>query len=390
LTSLSIQEAASFLKNPNLYSKYIMTKLAIVADVHLGYAGRNDDILWALRTVRSYCQNNDIDTVVVLGDLFHDRQHLSIEVLCAAYDFFREAKYDYEQHWIAFPGNHDMFLKHSWSINSIKPLGELLTIIETVKILEIEDRRYWVLPFVHSESAYMRILKRIEEQWKKDDILLTHVGVNNAIQNVCFLLQRWSIVTFIQSKFDRVYAGHFHLQQQVLNNLWYPGSLIPFKFDEGDCDHGFFVFDQDANNHEFINVLSTGRELQPDIIPPPQFCTFAEEFLDSKTEADVAGNIIRIATTRDYSPNECQDLRDHFSTMGAKKVTFINLSDDEAKHDKLQEFEPIRIEDLFTKWYDQDERGTKGLRRNLAIKLNREIVSDGNELYSKRIDPDAL
>ena len=367
-----------------------MTKIAIIADVHLGYAGRNNDILWALRAVRGYCRNNNIDTVVVLGDLFHDRQHLSIEILCGAYDFFKEAKCEYGQQWIAFPGNHDMFLKHSWDINSIRPLGELLTIIDTVKILEIDDRRYWVLPFVYSESAYMRILERIEKQMDKDDILLTHVGVNNAIQNVCFLLQRWSMVTFVQSKFNRVYAGHFHLQQQVSTNLWYPGSVIPFKFDEGDVDHGFFVFDQDKNEHVFINVLAEGRQLEPSLNAPPQFCTFAEEFLDKKTEADVAGNIIRVATTRDYTPNECQDIRDRFAAMGAKKVTFINLSADEAPNAQLAEFEPIKIEDLFTKWFDQDERGAKDLRRNLAIRLNREIVDEGNELYAKRADPDAI
>jgi DNA repair exonuclease SbcCD nuclease subunit len=367
-----------------------MTKIAIIADVHLGYSGRNNDILWALRTVRNYCHNHDIDIVIVLGDLFHDRQHLSIEILCGAYDFFKEAKNEYNQQWIAFPGNHDMFLKHSWDINSIRPLGELLTIIDTVKILEIDGRRYWILPFVYSESAYMRILERIEKQASKEDVLLTHVGVNNAIQNVCFLLQRWSMVTFIQSKFDRVYAGHFHLCQHVHNNLWYPGSIIPFKFDEGDTEHGFFVFDQDKNEHVFIDVFAESRLSAPKIATPPQFCTFAEEFLDKKTETDVTGNIIRIATTRDYTPNETQEIREHFMSMGAKKVTFINLSDDEAPNAKLLEFEPIKIEDLFARWFDQDLRNAKDLRRNLAIRLNREIVDEGNELYSKRMDPDAI
>jgi DNA repair exonuclease SbcCD nuclease subunit len=366
-----------------------MTKIAIIADVHLGYAGRTNDILWALRAVRNYCQEHDVDTVITLGDLFHDRQHLSIEILCGAYDFFRDAKYEYNQQWIAFPGNHDMFLKHSWNINSIRPLGELMTIVDTVKVLEIDDRRYWVLPFVYSESAYMRILERIEKQASKEDILLTHVGVNNAIQNICFLLQNWSIVTFIQSKFDRIYAGHFHLCQQVSTNLWYPGDLIPLKYDEGDCDHGFFVFDQDKNEHIFVNVLAEGCKLEPDA-RPPQFHTFSEDDLDKKTEADVCGDMVRITTTRDYTPNECQDIRERFAAMGAKKVTFINLTDEKIPNAKLVEFEPIKIEDLFTKWFDQDIRNAKDLRRNLAIRLNKEIVEEGNEIYIKKADPEAI
>jgi hypothetical protein len=76
--------------------------------------------------------------------------------------------------------------------------------------------------------------------------------------------------------------------------------------------------------------------------------------------------------------------------MGAKKVTFINLSKDESQTFKLTEIEPVKIEDLFAKWYDQDDRGTKDLRRNLAVRLNREIVEEGNELYSKRADPEGI
>jgi DNA repair exonuclease SbcCD nuclease subunit len=364
-----------------------MTKIALIADVHLGYSGRNKDIFWALDVVRNYCRDNSIDTIIVLGDLFHDRQHLSIEVLCGAYDFFKAVKYDYKQQWIAFPGNHDMFLKHSWDINSIRPLGELLTIIDDVKLLMIDDKKYWILPFIYSESAYIRILERIEKQAKKEDILLTHIGVNNAIQNVCFLLQRWSMITFIQSKFDRVYAGHFHLCQQV-SNLWYPGSLIPFKLDEGDHEHGFFVYDQDANDHIFVNVFEEGKK-HSDYIPP-QFYTFSIDLLDNKTKNDISGNIIRVSTTKDYTPNEYQEIRTHLMSLGAKKVTFMNLSDEDAPRSQLSEIEPIKIEDLFTKWYDQDERNTKDLKRNLAIRLNREIVEEGDELYAKRADPELI
>jgi DNA repair exonuclease SbcCD nuclease subunit len=283
-----------------------------------------------------------------------------------------------------------MVLKHSWDINSIRPLGEILTIIDGVKLLTIDDKRYWILPFVYSESAYMRILERIEKQASKEDVLLTHIGVNNAVQNVCFLLQHWSIVTFIQSKFQRVYAGHYHLYQQVSTNLWYPGSIIPFKFDEGDHEHGFIVYDQDADEHTFVDVFAEGHKTTPAAFVPPQFHTFSVDLLDNKTEAEVAGNIIRIATARDYTPNECQDIRDRLVAMGAKRVTFINLSAEDAPRDKVAEVEPVKIEDLFTKWYDQDERGTKDLRRNLAIRLNREIVDEGNELYAKRADPDSI
>lgn len=361
-----------------------MTKVALIADVHLGFGNRQRDILWCLRTVRQYCQDHNIDVVIVLGDFFHDRSHLSIEVLCEAYEFLKETKETYKQQWIAFPGNHDMFLKHSWQITSIRPLSEVLTIIDTVKILMVENQRYWILPFVYSEAAYMRILWHIEGEYREGDILLTHIGASNAVRNICFLLQKWTVINLESSRFRRIYAGHFHLQQQVADNMWYVGSLIPFKHDEGDSDHGFIVYDQDTQTHEFIDVRVAGAEIYPDTPVPPQYCTFHDDLLNEKTEDDVRGNLIRVATTREYTPNECKEIRDRLMNMGAARVTFINLVKEPILATPTQVGEPVKIEELFPNWFDQDTKGTVDLKRNLAIRLNHEIMQEGNEIYATR------
>jgi len=361
-----------------------MAKIALLADIHLGIGNRQKDIIWALETVREYCHTHDIEQIIILGDLFHDRQSLSIDILCAAYDFFKGAK-DLDQQWVAFPGNHDMFLKHSWDINSIKPLGEVLTIIDTVKIIEIDNTRFWVLPFVYSETSYMKILRRIEEQIQPGDILLTHIGVCTAKLNVCFLLQHWNIVDFTTSQFQRIYAGHFHLQQQVGENLWYPGSLLPYKFDEGDSPHGFFIYDTEEHEHQFIDIWNAGEDKEE---APPNYINLHGDHLDEKTSADVANCHIRIAATREYSPNEKQEIRERLTKMGARRIVFtdILIDDEPASLPQEEETEPLKIEELFEKLFDADPRGTKGLQRSLAFRLNREIIAEGNEIYTKEED----
>ena len=94
------------------------------------------------------------------------------------------------------PGNHDMPLRNSWEVNTLKPLNKLLTIIDEIKIIKLYDQRFWVVPFIHYESVYLQILEQIHKQYELGDVLLTHVGVHNATLNECFLIKNWSKVYF--------------------------------------------------------------------------------------------------------------------------------------------------------------------------------------------------
>lgn len=357
-----------------------MSKVVFAADVHFGVPGRLNDIVFSCRVIREYCRSVGIDTVVILGDLFHDRRVLEIDVLSAACRFFEETA-EYNQQWITFPGNHDMFLRHSWDINSLTPLRKHLTVIEDVKVLQLDNRRFWVLPFVQYEKAYMRVVRKIEEKFEPGDNLLTHVGIKGATLNTCFLLKDWSIVTFEYAPFDRIYTGHFHSKQQVGNNLWYPGSPIPFKFDEGDVPHGFYVYDTDENTHKFVNIWKAAEKLFPNETPPPQFCTILDEQISNLVETDVRNNMIRVALNRDYTLDEKRALKDKLTEMGARTVRWLNLAQ---KTNIEREKTPAHAEnkDLFHAWLDSDNKGLKDLDKNVLIKAHDEIMLEGDELYS--------
>ena len=71
-------------------------KIVITADVHFGIKSRLSDCIWATKVIREYTHRNEIDTVLILGDLFHDRVSLNIEVLSNVYNFFKETKENYK------------------------------------------------------------------------------------------------------------------------------------------------------------------------------------------------------------------------------------------------------------------------------------------------------
>lgn len=353
-----------------------MSQIAILADTHFGVHGRLQDILWALRVVRECCKAAKIQTIIILGDLCHDRRHLEIDVLNAMCDFFEESSTKYGQLWITFPGNHDMFLKHSWKINSLAPLRKFLRIIDQVSILRIEDVPFYVVPFITYEKVYMRVINDLIKKGDAD-LLLTHIGVNGANLNTCFTLKEWSIVEFPPA-FKRVYTGHFHSNQEI-NNVKYPGSLIPFKFDEGDIPHGFYVLDLKTLEDKFINIWKAGEKFLPGETPPPQFHTVLDEQITNLTSNDVKNNILRISLQKEHTDNEKQEIKKYLMAMGARSIRWMNLY----KQESVGQAQIIvQRKPLFEQWIEQDKNGIKDLDINILRQFNEEIVHDGDEMYN--------
>lgn len=354
-----------------------MSKVIFTADIHFGVPGRREDILLACKAMRAYAHKNKIDTVVILGDLYHDRRALEIDVLNLACDFFMEAQ-EMGQQWIAFPGNHDMFLKHSWDMNSLKPLQKYLTVIDEVSILQLDNQRFWIVPFITFEKSYMAVINHIDKELRQDgDKLLTHIGINSATLNTCFLLKDWSIINFEQTGFDKIYTGHFHSYQQVGDKIWYPGSPIPFKFDEGDVPHGFLLYDTEKDTHEFIDIWETIAEFYPNDPKPPQYCTILDEQVNQLERQDVEGNIVRIVLQQDITEDEKRTIREKVKNLGAKLVRLMNYYDSMAV-EKTQK-EDIKQQDLFRAFIKID-KNAKTLDERLLIHLHDEIAKEGDEL----------
>lgn len=362
-----------------------MTRIGITSDIHFGVPGRTDDILWACRTMREYCSRYHLDTMLVLGDLYHNRQAIEIDVNSRVCKFFEETKEEYKQQWIVFPGNHDMFLRHSWDINSLTALRRHLTVVEGVKLLKIDDARFWILPFITYEKAYMRVLRAIvnhDEFQPGTDNLLTHIGIRGATLNTCFLLKDWSIIDFEEFPFHRVYTGHFHSKQQIGENCWYPGSPIPFKFDEGDVPHGFYVYDLEEDSHKFINIWKAGAKFFPEEVPPPQFVTLLDELLEQKTRDDVEHCMVRVALQRDYTGDEKTTIKQRLLGLGARDVRWMELKQKPDEETGDEEAAPELHHDLFAAWTEKDSKGTKGLDTKILTRCNEEVVHEGDELYT--------
>lgn len=357
-----------------------MAKIILTADIHFGVPGKLKDILYAVKTIRQYAAENDINHIIVLGDLFHDRRYIEIDVLSSVYKFFGECKHQYNQNWITFPGNHDMFLKYSWGINSLESLKEVMTVFTDISLITLDDRRFWILPFIAYEKTYMKVAGKIEYHKKFGDNLLTHIGINGSVLNSCFMLKEWNTVSFKYLKFNKIFTGHFHCYQQI-DRAYYPGSPIPFKFDEGNIDHGFLTYDLVTDQVEFIDLFEIGSKYFPAEEPPPQFLTILDEDLPKLDTLDVKGNIVRCTFQKEPTNTERQQIKQQLELMGAKTIRWLNLYQKQDKLTTIKKDFDVANKNLFDAYLAKDQEKTKDLDRHILLLLHNDIVVEGDELY---------
>lgn len=338
-------------------------KIIITADWHFGYPGRLHDLRNSFKSMIDYCIRNEIKTIIMAGDLAHNRESLTHDVSNTISELFDELNNN-NIHLIGMVGNHDMFYRHRWEINAIKPFSKQIYYVDTVSNFEIDGRRFWMIPFIEHEPFYMRVVNDVNKIASKDDILITHIGIASAKMNTCFLVQNWGVVSFENTIFNRVYAGHFHNHQKVGSKSWYCGSPMPFRFDEGLVEHGFIVYDIINNTHDFVDLPS----IMPDEIRPPDFITIKAKDIECISNAAL-NDKIKIELDIDDDPKE---LKERLADSGLSNVTFVKPKEEKPDHQKPSNF--VRSENIFESWINYDN--PEHLNKKLLLDLEKEIRSE--------------
>jgi len=338
-------------------------KVVITADWHFGYPGRLGDLANAFRCMIRFCIKHEIKVIILAGDLAHDRESLTHDVSNTISELFDEMN-SAGIHMIGIVGNHDMFYRHKWQINAIKPFSKQITYVDTVSNFELDGRRFWVVPFIEHEPFYMKVIKDVNKLANKDDILITHIGIASAKMNACFLIPNWNVVSFENTKFNKVFAGHFHNHQKVGSKSWYTGSPIPFRFDEGLVEHGFIIYDTISDKQVFIDLF----KLIPENIRPPDFVTATAKDIDQIIKSS-SNDRIKIELDIDDNADE---IKEQLAEAGISNVVFVKPKEENLNHPKPDGF--TRSDNIFKSWLKFDK--PEHLSEDLLISLDEEIRSE--------------
>lgn len=236
-----------------------MSKALLFTDLHIHAHKKNvdrlKDCLEVLEWVFQESQKHECEHILFLGDLFHERAKIDVLNYLRTFEVFWKYMGDNsQQDMYLLVGNHDMYHRERWDVNSVKPLTAVsnVHIVDSPSMLEIGGRRIDFLPHTEDPIKELADLKRGRD--KKDlTLLLAHIAVHGATLNTLYGTTADVIVEYdtgmvpvdvsIFDDWDQTFLGHYHGGQNLNNHVEYIGSPLQLTFGEAFQEKRVVVLD---------------------------------------------------------------------------------------------------------------------------------------------------
>ena len=230
-------------------------KIAIITDQHFG--ARNDSIAFLDFFQKFYdntffptLANNNIDTVLVLGDTFDRRKYINFYALQRAKEMFfdRLASMGISVHMLA--GNHDTYFKNTNDVNSPDLLlkeYDNINVIDEPTTIEVAGTEICMMPWICPEN-YQQSLDVMKNT--KAELCMGHFEIAGfAMYRGMESHDGLSKETF--DKFDMVFSGHYHHRSDD-GHIYYLGNPYELTWQDYNDPRGFHLFDLSTRKLEFI------------------------------------------------------------------------------------------------------------------------------------------
>lgn len=269
------------------------------------------DIANALVEAREYYVKNDIKTVIIAGDVSHNRGAVPTIVQNVEYRVLESFKL-VGINLIIIPGNHDQVSNEDFPENSLVPFQNIATIIDKPKIVIASEEKIcsvplnWdtscldnntpnetqilCVPFSPNKQIVMNSINSFEPSHLfSSNIIVSHLGVSGGMtgKNSYVLTDQYDIseLRYLDDNIDLVALGHYHKPQIIpgtLDKVFYTGSPVQVNFSEEGEEHGFWILDTETKKIEMHSLKS------------PKFITLTPENYAEYSKEDLEGNFVRI------------------------------------------------------------------------------------------------
>jgi len=222
-------------------------KIACISDIHLGV--HQDSATWHdiafkfANWLRSTLQENNIQDIIIAGDIFHNRHEIGVNTIHAAHKFFDILS---EFNIVAITGNHDCYYKDKSDVNSITILNNKnITVLQELRTIDFNNRKFVFCPWGTSIDSI-----------PKGDIIVGHFEITNFKMNQHKICDHGIATESLLDKGKLIVSGHFHFREhrKYANNrsILYLGS--PYELDFGDRDQlkGVTILDTDTLDVKLI------------------------------------------------------------------------------------------------------------------------------------------
>ena len=214
----------------------LFKKAAVFGDLHLGLKSNSlvhlSDCLEYIKWFIATAKQNNCETCIFLGDLFHNRNNTNLITLNYGIRCLRMLGDAFDNVYM-IPGNHDLYHKDKRDYSSIEWATHIsnITIFNELTVLDGVAFVPWLVQDEHTKIAnisakYMMCHIELPKFMMNASVVMPDIGELQAEQFVGV---------------GQVFSGHFH-KRQTQKNITYIGNAFPHNFsDANDDDRGMMM-----------------------------------------------------------------------------------------------------------------------------------------------------
>lgn len=325
-------------------------RLLLTGDLHNKSGLTSQLILDYLDYLQEYYHENDIDKIVVLGDIFNKNSNVKTDIFVPFFLKFLEMKNSGVE-FIFIVGNHDIYNKdYDTLVDTFSPIGK---VVKEYEEIDLGGSVGGFLPYVMKEDD---LPIRNEAQW-----LFTHLSIANfSFDNNYHATEKHAFKEELFEDYSLVFTGHFH-RHQSRSNIVYVGSPIQLYRGEIGQEKGFVVFDTDTENWEFIEYDDA-----------PKYIEITSEDIKNIKSLEVKGNFVVVFI--DEKIQDFAKLRYVLYELGAVEVIPIFLKEEEDGIAEASIQETHDLEKITKEFLSQTNE--EGINSKKLLKLFEDIVSE--------------
>lgn len=278
-----------------------------------------------------YLEENDIKTVIDLGDTFDNRNYLDP----SAVDWAKKNYYDrleslgIDHHIIV--GNHTAKMKNTNKISSVDLIlreYKNITVYKDPTEVTINNLDILLLPWINKENE-LETLDIINNTNAK--IAMGHLELNGFIPYVGHVMQDGRDSN-IFNKFHKVFSGHYHTRSDN-GKIYYIGNPYEIYFNDVGDRRGFVTFDPETLDHDYVdNPFRMHYQL------------YYEDGLKLEDPEILENKIVKIVVKKKTDIKQFEEFIESINNIQPTELKLIEA----VEVDISDEFETIESEDTIT------------------------------------------
>lgn len=244
-------------------------KIIACSDIHIRNYMRQDEYLDQLNKFIEQCYdiasqyNKDEVRIVICGDLLHQKNNISPELITIASGFIRQLEEIAKV--IIIAGNHDLVENNLTRKDAISSIFDTAQFNNAYLLddslgyksgIVLDDNVAWCVYSIYDNYNKPDIKNFKRENNDVKIIGLYHGMIVGASLNNGNIIDN-GVDGDLFEDCDCVIAGHIHKQQELRRGgvpIVYCGSLIQQTFGETITQHGFVVWDLESMTHKFVEL----------------------------------------------------------------------------------------------------------------------------------------